>query len=301
MAFVCRVLAAVVLSSGLSACAIHPLPENVTGVKTAGIVHRIRCEARAAVIDVAARIRPQNLKELQTMGIVYSFTLTMGETDSLMASATFQKEITNGTETLNPNLGDSLMRQNVRTFTVADTYQSLTQMDDDRCRAEPVGPNYQYPIVGTIGIDEMIHSFLTMALHENLSNPGTSTNDDPTVAGPITMVDSLTFTTNLTAGLTPAIMLTPVTAAAQLASASLTGALARSDVHEVIVGLGLPAKPTTAARTARTVISPSNSFPMLVTAATRPSQTTDGVTAALQAVNNQILRFEVGKSFVVVH
>src|ERR1043166_3614984 len=34
----------------LGGCAIHPLPENVTGIDTPDIVRQIRCEAREAVI-----------------------------------------------------------------------------------------------------------------------------------------------------------------------------------------------------------------------------------------------------------
>jgi hypothetical protein len=36
----------------LSGCAIHPLPEDVTGVDTLDIVKQIRCETRAAAIDL---------------------------------------------------------------------------------------------------------------------------------------------------------------------------------------------------------------------------------------------------------
>ena len=34
---------------GLAACAIHPVPEDVTGVSTYQIVRQIRCEARDVV------------------------------------------------------------------------------------------------------------------------------------------------------------------------------------------------------------------------------------------------------------
>jgi hypothetical protein len=43
--------AAICLVVSASGCAIHPLPEDVTGVSTYHIVRRIRCEARQAVID----------------------------------------------------------------------------------------------------------------------------------------------------------------------------------------------------------------------------------------------------------
>jgi hypothetical protein len=42
--------ASVGISVGLAGCAIHPLPENVTGVTTEMIAKKIRCEASQAVL-----------------------------------------------------------------------------------------------------------------------------------------------------------------------------------------------------------------------------------------------------------
>jgi hypothetical protein len=290
------------LSCALGACAIHPLPEDVIGVKTAAIVHRIRCEAREAVTQVHPR-HQKNLQTLKQIGIAYSFSLQGMETDSLMAMATFEKPLSNGMKTINPAVGDSLVRNNTRTFTVLDNYQSLMQMQ--KCGAEPIGPNYQYPIVGTIGIREMIHTFINLALHDELAgeegNAVEPTDDlNSSAIGPPTMVDTITFTTTLNASATPTIILMPVTAAAQLTNASVTGTLMRQDVHEVIVGLGLPSQPSSRATVAQfarsqygAVISAS---PMLISANPR----TSGEAAALNAVNNQILRYELPRSVIVV-
>jgi hypothetical protein len=46
-----RVVPALAALSLFSGCAIHPLPENVTGLSTNIIVRQIRCETREAVID----------------------------------------------------------------------------------------------------------------------------------------------------------------------------------------------------------------------------------------------------------
>src|SRR5215467_3644137 len=59
-----RRFAAVAAVSLLSSCAIHPLPEDVTGVDTAGIVKQIRCEAR----DAARKIILRELERLATYG-----------------------------------------------------------------------------------------------------------------------------------------------------------------------------------------------------------------------------------------
>jgi len=49
----------------LAGCAIHPLPENVTGVPTFIIVRQIRCEVRQAIVDSAVGwlTNPKNLEE----------------------------------------------------------------------------------------------------------------------------------------------------------------------------------------------------------------------------------------------
>jgi hypothetical protein len=155
----------------LGACAIHPTPENVTGVKTAQIVHRNRCEARDAVFRAESWLIEHNkLTEaatLKNIGVVLSYVLDITETDSLMASTDFERVFTKRTFSVNPGASDVLKRENRRTFTVADNYKTLNKMQG--CAAEPAGSNYQYPIVGTIGIAETIQTFLTMALHEDLN------------------------------------------------------------------------------------------------------------------------------------
>src|ERR1700744_2133223 len=160
-----RTLVLLTLSGGLTACAIHPVPQNVTGITTDQIVHKIRCEARQAVLDVEQHTRPENLATLRSIGIVYSYQLTMGETDNFDLNSTFQRMITNGSESINPGLFDHLMRQNVRAFTTADTYPTLKLMDQKQCGEEPTVPNYQYPITGRIGIDETIRQFMKLALN----------------------------------------------------------------------------------------------------------------------------------------
>jgi hypothetical protein len=289
------------LSGGVAACAIHPVPQNVTGVTTDQIVHRIRCEARASVIDVAHHLRPENLLTLQSIGIVYSFQLTMTEANNYDLNSTFERMISNGSQTINPALSDHLMRQNMRAFTVADTYATLTQMDQKKCNDEPTGPNYQYPIVGRIGIDETISQFVKLALNDGLTGTVTgnagSSSDIDSVTGARTLVDTLTFTTALSAGATPTIMISPVTAAAQLSMASLGLAFTRTDAHQVVVGLGI-APPEKSTKTGTHGTAVNFAFPLVVSPPTS-SNSNAGVTAALQAVSNQILRSELARPLLL--
>jgi hypothetical protein len=110
-------LAAVVWLAG---CAIHPLPDDVTGVTTYNIVRQIRCEARQAIFDFAVdyltgpkitfdedartiglqfkeHLRPihefnhtlfkppirQLVQFFSTTGIAYNFQLQILETDNI--------------------------------------------------------------------------------------------------------------------------------------------------------------------------------------------------------------------------
>jgi hypothetical protein len=59
-----RCLAALAAASLMAGCAIHPVPEDVTGLDTADIVKQIRCETR----DAARRIIRERLEKLATYG-----------------------------------------------------------------------------------------------------------------------------------------------------------------------------------------------------------------------------------------
>jgi hypothetical protein len=312
-----RGLVIVFLSCALGACAIHPLPEHVTGVKTAQIVHRNRCEAQAALrhIDdwLVEHQRFAAAETLKKIGIVLSYSLDMSETNGLTASTTFAQVLTNSTTSFNPNGANTLTRDNTRAFTVADNYKTLLSMK--QCDAEPVGPSFQYPIVGTIGIGETIRSFLTMALHEDLNNSSEDPKEPPTsqsIAGAPTMVDTLTFTTTVNAGINPMIMLTPIGTATQLTNASLNFTVQREDIHQVTIGLGLPII-TAPVDDARRFVpysvaslgranSARNRTPLLIDASV-PEGTgpASGVSIAMEAANNEIIRRELlRRSFITL-
>lgn len=310
------------LAGSLGGCAIHPLPENVTGVKTSAIVHRIRCEARDAVYS-ALSLLTERLEHVQSprrreiilsrqnvlaqIGIVFSFSLQGQEQDNLTAaSATFTQPLSNGSLTFNPNVSDTVTRSNIRTFTVIESFSSLLKIDPARCVTEPTGPNYQYPIVGRIGVDEMIDTFVNLALYTGLGGEQLGVLDganSPNVSetAPPALVDTISFTTNLTAGVNPMWVLNPVGSATQLTGANINLGVQRMDVHQVIIGLALPG-PVSSLNKVLIVTLPGPRrhlaeprFGMLVSGHAR----SNGEVEALNAVNNQILRFQVPKSLIV--
>lgn len=263
---------------GLGACAIHPLPKDVTGYSTPTLVRKIRCEAREAVVNAAIEIvhrhhqevtderslddalqrkssfttwEQESLAALTRIGIVYDFSLQGVETGSLSLSADIVKPLSNGTETYSPSLGDALRRDNTRAFTVSDSFKTLWDLHPEKHCKFPTfdpnsGPNYQYPIAGRIGLDEMIQTFVRLSVSGDLVAEQDPTKLDAlSPAGPPTMVDTLIFTTTLNAGLNAEVMLSPAGTALQLKDASLMGSVGRVDTHMVTIGLALgqgPAK-----------------------------------------------------------
>jgi hypothetical protein len=306
--------AAVAILLSAAGCAIHPLPEDVTGLRTHEIVQKIRCEARGAVRDNLVRwlktlddpamqrlaadnesgARPVNtlndrlfrgsvrdiVRKFENSAIAYNFTFDMTELNNFDPTIDFIKTLTNGSKTLGISAGLDRSRENIRTFTITDTFlHLLTDIKEGYCSQLVGGKNYLYPVTGNIGIDEMIRTFVELALFDNLST-------DPTKSGPPTLSDQIMFTTLISGSVTPKIVLMPVTAAWQLADASFTATATRKDVHTVTVGLALEPPPavTAAAATHRL-----RGF--LVNA----KSTTGAEYLAVHAVEQTILRFQLGR------
>jgi hypothetical protein len=283
MSIVSRLATAAATSLWVGGCAIHPLPDEVTGVSTADIVKQIRCEARQAIFDFAIgyltgpknpddearqiglefkeHLRPissfnytlfkpplrQLVQFFSTTGIAYNFQLQGLQTENI--DPTTDLMTLNGKNVFtSPVTGNAdRMRQNIRTFTVTDTFDYLLHnIPDDPnpdhknnyCAGHIVGPNYIYPVAGKIGIDRMIGDFVNLTLFENLANPPTSANN-PTTAnpkGPPTMVDQLQFTTTVSLGATPKVTFSPIKT---FMDASVLLKSSRQDIHTVTIGLAI--------------------------------------------------------------
>jgi hypothetical protein len=104
---------------------------------------------------------------------------------------------------------------------------------------------------------------------------------------------------------TPSWTLMPVTTALQLTGASIQLSASRMDIHQVIIGLALPEPvsalgPVTALPSHPNLAQASRQrFGLLVTGYPHTRSTRTGEAVALDAVNNQILRFQVPKSLIV--
>lgn len=262
---------AVALSLSIAGCSIHPLPEDVTGVKTTEIVKRIRCEARDALRGVVTEwivklataygdpfllqlasdytnnpsstslFKPEIFRDDATFrsaanlfydaGIAYSFDLTGTEINNIDTDLLWWKKFTTFVRTLDAVNDFDRTRSNRRTFTTTDTFSGLLKLDDKYCEGHIVYANYVYPIVGRIGIDRTIRAFIDLTIFENLGGAK--------AGAPPTLTDDLTFTTTVKSIVNPLVVFTPVTNATQLTKASLTTDNERTDRHEVTVGLAI--------------------------------------------------------------
>lgn len=278
--------AAAALSMSLfSGCAIHPLPEDFTGVDTYHIVRQIRCETRQALNDllieyldnlgtdhpdqpgdpIARRLADQyktnpdsissfritffpatkKYEEVRNVlllfadaGIAYHFELTMDEHNDLSGSADFLKPLFSGSFALNVGAGALRERENLRKFTVTDTVSYLvTRLPPSYCNGQIRYANYVYPIVGRIGVYEVVRTFVRLTLFGNLGGLD-DTADKPVPAAP-TMAERLTFTTVLNASANPSVTFKPAGTNFQIVDANLMAGVKRSDTHQVTVGLAI--------------------------------------------------------------
>lgn len=338
MYFPSRIMALVGVA-WIGGCTIHPLTEDVTGVSTYNIVRQIRCEARQAIFDFAiayltgpknqdqqAReiglqfkegLRPihsfsytlfrpptrQLVQLFESTGVAYNFQLQMMETNNIEPT-TDLLTFSGKNQFASPVNGVfDRTRQNIRTFTVTDTFDFLLRNipDDaasksDYCAGFIVDPNYIYPVAGKVGIDRMIGDFVNLTLFGGLVGPPASASNPTTATskGPPTMVDQLQFTTTVSLGATPKVTFAPIKT---FMDASILLKAQRQDTHTLTIGLAITDKNSlsqVAALRAAT-FAPGPLGPLL---SARPAN--DAEFAAVLAVN-QVLTQQIFKPVINVN
>jgi hypothetical protein len=159
-----RSVIVVALASWLAGCAIHPLPEDVTGNTTYAIVQKIRCEARDALDQLAIRglrestnprtisladllaerrvtildlfMNPHYMRDVDRevhnnfdvftlSALAFDFSLVGTENNDAAANANFGWPFGGGLFTLNVSGGTNLERQNDRKLQVGHTFLEL--------------------------------------------------------------------------------------------------------------------------------------------------------------------------------
>ncbi|MEH2486732.1 hypothetical protein [Bradyrhizobium sp. AZCC 2230] len=265
---------ALLIAGASAGCSLHPVQQEVTGVKTPDLVQFIRCETRLAIQDKAIELlnnedppnppiieqltllrgRPWNPqmrtrmnaheraiydKYIQT-GIAFDFSFDITVDNAAAGFADPVKLISNGTAGATLSAGGDFKRENLRHFVVSETAKDLLEnvklgfaLEDGsvQCPSDYRSSNYAYPISGNIGMKELISTFFDLNEVKTLA-VDKATSD--------VFVDTLTFTTMVSGGVTPHVFVSPVGNRWGLAApATLTASGQRTDAHKLIVGLSL--------------------------------------------------------------
>jgi len=280
--------AAILATFLLVSCAAHPLPDNVTS-DTVAIVQKIRCEARDAVMaelirkinergtptdkEYARKLKQKpslilkndrkslsnniknylNIYSEGAIGYNFNFDITVHTENGI--GINLLNPFSNGTRTFDIGGGITRQNQGTRSFQIVDTFTDLAQLyvkknDKDSCSG--LAPsNSLYPITGTIGLTEVVHTFVE--LNDVAGIEHKAAGDKTT-----TFSDAIEFQTIISGRINPKIELSPVKQGLGLADASITNTWKRTDAHKVIIALQLtPQQTVTAGAKRPTTIKPT--------------------------------------------
>jgi hypothetical protein len=267
---------------GLCACAIAPLPDQVTGYSTPQIVERIRCEAREAVrekLGITLQALGQNngdknaedigtailndsvdiktvsltslgkpLKDLilryADTAIAYNFSFDGTEMNNLDSGTLgITRGLIDGMKMLGFTGSVDRSRENIQNFTVSDTFVGLLRdVKPEYCNGRT--PHGPNYLYPIAGKVGIGKVVDDFVDLDFFGNLGGPV-DTPT--GPPTLATNLTFTTTISASATPSITLNPIVDATRITSGALTAMGERMDVHRLIVAISRPVDAPSAA------------------------------------------------------
>lgn len=249
----------------LTACAIPPDVEDVTGVDTYEIVRRVRCEMRDAIRELARSAiarRDERLAatlatdkdflkfEFASLGsdskeiiglykdtlIGYDFSFDITENNSASANTSVLHNFARGTLGINVGAINDRERNNIETFRTIDSFQKLSLgVGNDYCWGSiPSKPNYTYPITGGLELKRYVKKFLDLNQSGNLSDAvGGDDISKYTV--------SLKFTTLLSAGISSDLDLPSRVRSWEIIGLDASVNNVRKDIHQVSIVFLLPA------------------------------------------------------------
>jgi hypothetical protein len=213
-----------ILFVSVAGCSIHPLPENVTRKTTYDIVKKLRCEAREGVLR--EKLPPKALANI-VIGFDFSFDITETNKAENGALEFIHPYLGGGSFALDINGKAEKSRNNVRFFRIIDTFQGLK--DYKFCNEEVESANPAYPISGTVGIDEVVNTFIKLERLSKLTITAKS--------GDNIFSETLKYTTDLTAGVNPTLMLRTAAGSLKLKEASVDASVQRKDIHQVTIAI----------------------------------------------------------------
>ena len=178
-----------------------------------------------------------NFEYYKDAQISYDFTFDLNEANAHNATFGFVRNFpSKRVDALGFSFGDSLMRENRRNLRAFDTFIELAlKVDDNYCSNTPRGPNYVYPLTGSLRVDDLVGTFL------NLNEKGNLVGAKENASVP-SVADTINFTTKFNANVNPSFVLVPLAKAFSLSTFAFADENSRSDQNQVIIAISLAPK-----------------------------------------------------------
>jgi hypothetical protein len=228
--------AALVFASG---CSVYPAPDDVARSSTFDIVQRVRCEAKAGLGRFAlGDAHAQSIIAGTTIGYDFQFEITEVNNADGGALTLTRPPLVSGNSTFTLNATGSALRRRTNTRNV-QFIEDLTELARAPCSPREMRRNGLYPIAGSLGMDEVVSTYIGLEKLSDLKTPTKATGskasfEDQKVA---LFADTLEFRTKLSVGANPVLTLSAVAGKLKVTSASLNATARRNDVHTLIVAL----------------------------------------------------------------
>ena len=180
--------------------------------------------------------------------IAYEFIFNGTENNRQSGSLDILRTFTSGALTGSINASSTFDRNNIRNFSISDNFEDLTTLVDalycgpaSLNGTEPehrARPNILYPVVGALGLQELVGAFLNLNQSGNLVG---LSNAPATAALLPTISETMKFTTTITGGGSVGFAATTSTRPdLRLAKASLASLNSREDIHTLRIVIKLP-------------------------------------------------------------
>jgi hypothetical protein len=276
-----RRMVALGFSLTITACSISPSAEDVTGLPTHLIAHRVRCEARIAIRDnltqwlddqgnpkkngdprylaiskIVKTGPPDQVKaalyngpakaiveKLADTAIAYDFTFNGTEKNNFDPIVDVTGIFHRGAASANVSGMFDRSRQNIESFLITDTFIDLL-LDPPRLPCDKDEIIYEKNFAYPITGNVGIGRFINEFVNLSLFD-NLGNEKDPKTPKTQTYSAVLTFTTTKSLSATPKLVLTPVGMGFHLIDASLGLTDSRTDIHALTIGFALtpPAPP----------------------------------------------------------
>ncbi|WP_129505143.1 hypothetical protein [Bosea sp. Tri-54] len=195
------------------------------------------------------RVDPKTLAVLERYNhavVVYDFQFDMSEVNEIGLTVDALRNFSNGAASLGGNAGSKLVRDNFIQFRLSDVFENLVRYTHDGyCRdggftrttlAEQKNPKLIYPITGSLGLDEIVGTFLNLNQSANLVGPA----DVPAESRFPTTLRRMEFTTQLSGGATASLAIAPRPYGGRITKTGFSNSNSRNDIHKLTVVLKLP-------------------------------------------------------------